>query len=225
MQRLFLMLLFTVFPAYAQTSIVFTWGTNPSDGDRWLPCSKSVKKMCRAGYTLTDVTATSAPIVITSSIPKDSYTYSLTPLPSPGLHTYNIVVNAKGAVGKALYSDPSTVTVDVPYMFSNPPSGFRAIATARNIVFMWAGSQNINPPVCSKKIKTACLIAYTLRDVTRPTEPVTISSSIGSVFSFTLDQLPESGTHTYSLVANGIDQNGTPRSSPPAIATVRVSGS
>jgi hypothetical protein len=223
MQRLFCMLLLTVFPACAQTSLVFTWAPNPSNADRWPPCSKSVKKMCRTGYTLIDVTAGSAPIVITSSIARDTSTYRLIPLPSPGSHTYNMVVNAKDGAGKAIHSDPSSVTVAVPYMFSNPPAGFKVIATARTIVFTWVGNQNKNLPVCSRKVKTACLIAYTLRDVTSPSEPVSISSSIGSVLSYILNQLPESGTHTYSLVANGMDQNGTPRSSTPAIATILVS--
>jgi hypothetical protein len=135
-----------------------------------------------------------------------------------------MVVNAKNGAGKAVHSDPANVTVAVPYMFSRPPAGFKAIATARTIVFTWVGNQNKNLPACSRKVKTACLIAYTLRDVTSPSEPVSISSSIGSVLSYTLNQLPESGTHTYSLVVNGMDQNGTPRSSTPAIATIPVSG-
>jgi hypothetical protein len=216
-------LLLTVFPACAQTSLVFTWQPNPSNADRWPPCSKSVKKMCRTGYTLTDVAATSAPIVITSSIARDTSTYRLVPLPSPGSHTYNMVVNARDGAGKAVHSDPYTITITVPYMFSSPTAGFKAIATARTIVFTWVSNQNKSLPVCSSKVK-ACLIAYTLRDVISPSEPVSMSSSIGSVLSSTLNQLPESGTHTYSLVASGMDQNGTPRSSTPAIATLRVSG-
>jgi hypothetical protein len=135
-----------------------------------------------------------------------------------------MLVNAKDGTGKALHSDPSTVTVAVPYMFSNPPAGFKGVATAKTIVFTWVGNQNKNLPVCSRKVKTACLIAYTLRDVTSPSEPVSISSNIGRVASYTLNELPGSGTHTYSLVANGMDQNGSPRSSIPAIATILVSG-
>ena len=223
MQRLFWLLLLTAFPACAQTSLVFTWGPNPSDAGNWPPCSKSVKKMCRTGYTLTDVTATLAPVVITSAIAQDAATYTLIPLPSPGLHTYSLVVNAKASTGKTVYSDPATVTVAVPYMFSNPPAGFKAIATSTRIVFTWVGNQNKDLPVCSREVRAACLTAYTLRDLTNASEPVSISSSIGNVLSYTLNGLPKSGTHTYSLVVSGIDQNGTSRSSTPAIATVLVS--
>jgi hypothetical protein len=224
MQRLFWLLLLTVFPACAQTSLVFTWGPNPSNAGNWPPCSKSVKRMCRTGYTLIDVTATSAPVVITSTIAQDSTTYTITPLPSAGLRTYNLVVNAKNSVRKVVHSDPAIVTVAVPSMFSNAPAGFKAIATSTSIVFTWVGNQNRNLPVCSSKVRAACLTAYTLRDVTNPSEPVNISSSVGNVLSYTLSRPPESGTHTYSLVASGIDQNGASRLSNPAIATVVVSG-
>ncbi len=80
MQRLFWLLLLTVFPASAQTSLVFRWAPNPSNAGNWPPCSKSVKRMCRTGYTLTDVTATSAPVVIISTIARrfyDLYNHSL----------------------------------------------------------------------------------------------------------------------------------------------------
>jgi hypothetical protein len=224
MQRLFWLVLLMAFPACSQTSLVFTWVPNPSNAGFWPPCSKSVKKMCRTGYTLTDVTATSAPVVITSTIAQDASTYTLIPLPSPGLHTYSLVVNAKKSTGKTVHSDPDTVTVGVPYMFSNPPTGFNAMATSTSIVFTWVGTQNKNVPVCSKKVKAACLTTYTLSDVTNASEPMSISSSIGNVLSYTLNQLPKSGTHIYSLVASGLDQNGTSRSSTPAIATVLVSG-
>jgi hypothetical protein len=224
MQRLFLLLLLMAFPACAQTRLVFTWGPNPSNAGNWPPCSKSVKKMCRTGYTLIDVTATSAPVVITSTIAQDASTYTLVPLPAPGLHTYSLVVNARASMGKTVHSDPANVTVAVPYMFSNPPAGFKAIATSTSIVFTWVNSQNKNLPVCSRKVKAACLTAYTLSDVTNASEPMGISSSIGNVLSYTLNRLPKSGTHTYSLVVSGIDRNGASRSSTPTIATVLVSG-
>ncbi len=202
----------------------FHLGAEPIQRLHWRPCSKSVKKMCRTGYTLTDVTATAAPVVITSTIAQDATTYAIIPLPSPGSHTYSLVVNAKNSMAKPVHSDPATVTVTVPNMFSNPPAGFKAIATSTSIVFTWVGNQNNSLPVCSKKVKAACLTAYTLRDITSPSEQVSISSSIGNVLSYTLNRLPQSGTHTYSLVASGIDQNGTSRSSTPAIATVLVRG-
>jgi hypothetical protein len=224
MQRLFWLVLLIAFPACAQTSLVFTWRLNPSNAANWPPCTKSVKKVCLTGYTLADVTATVAPVVITSSIAQDANAYTMIPLPSSGIHTYSLVANAKNKMGKPVHSDSATVTVSVPYMFSKPPAGFRAIATLTSIVFTWAGNQNNNLPVCGKEVKAACLTAFTLRDVTNPSEQVSISSGIGNVLSFTLNRLPQPGTHTYSLVASGIDQNGTSRSSTPAIATVLVRG-
>jgi hypothetical protein len=223
MRKLLWLLLLTAFPACAQTRLVFTWGPNPSNAGKWPPCSKSVKKMCRTGYTLTDVTATSAPIVITSTITQDASTYTLVHLPSPGLHTYSLVINAKATMGKTVHSEPAVVTVVIPSMFSTPPAGFKAIASSTSILFTWASNQNKNLPICSMKVKIACLTAYTLRDVTNASAPVSISSGIGDVSSYTLNMLPKSGTHTYSLVVSGIDQNGTARSSTPAIATVLVS--
>lgn len=224
MQRLLWLLLFTVLPACAQTSLVFAWKPNPSNVFYWPPCSKSVKQMCRTGYTLTDVTAASAPVVLAPTIAPDAATYTLIPLPSPGLHTYSLVVNAKESKRQTVHSDPATITVAVPSMFSNAPVGFKATVKSSRIVFAWAANHNENLPVCSKKVKAACLIAYTLRDVSSPSEPVTISSSIGNVLSYTLDRLPGSGKHSYSLVVNGMDQNGISKSSSPAIATVLVSG-
>lgn len=224
MQRLFWLVLLMAFPAFAQTSLVLTWGPNPSNAFIWRPCSKSIKKLCRTGYTLTDVTAKATPVVITSTIAQDATTYAIVPLPSPGLHTYSLVVNAKDSLAKAVHSDPVTVTVTVPNMFSNPPAGFKAIATSTSIVFTWVGNQTKDLPVCSSKVKAACLTAYTLRDITTPSEQVSISASVGNVLSYTLNRLPESGKHTYSLVASGEDQNGTSRSSTPAIATVLVKG-
>ena len=224
MQKLFWLVFLTAFPACAQTSLVFTWRPNPSYAAYWPPCTKSVKKVCLTGYTLADVTATVAPVVITSTIAQDATAYTIIPLPSSGLHTYSLVANAKNRMGKPVHSDPATVTLSVPLMFSSPPVGFKAIATSTSIVFTWVGNQSNNLPVCGKEVKAACLNAYTLRDVTSPSEQVSISSSIGSVLSYTLNRLPQSGKHTYSLVASGIDQNGTSRSSTPAIATVLVRG-
>jgi hypothetical protein len=114
MQKSLWLLLLIAFPASAQTSLVFTWGPNPSNAFIWRPCSKSVKKLCRTGYTLTDVTATEAPVVISSTISQDATNYAIVPLPSPGLHTYSLVINAKDSMAKAVHSDPATVTVTIP---------------------------------------------------------------------------------------------------------------
>jgi hypothetical protein len=224
MQKVFWLVFLAVCPAWAQSSLVFTWGPNPANAGIWPPCSRSVKKMCRTGYSLTDVTAVSAPVVITSTIANSASTYTLIPLPSAGVHIYNLVVNAKGSNGMTVYSAPATVKVTVPSMFSKPPAGFKAIATPKSIIFTWDGNQKKALPACSRKVRAACLIAYTLSDLTNTSEPVSISSKIRNKRKYTLNRLPASGTRTYGLVARGRDQDGKLKSSTPAIATVRVSG-
>jgi hypothetical protein len=224
MQKVFWLVLLTVFPAWAQSSLVFTWGPNQANAGIWPPCSRSVKKMCQTGYSLIDVTAASAPVVITSTIANSASTYTLVPLPSAGVHIYNLVVTAKGSNGMTVYSAPATVKVVVPSMFSNPPAGFKAIAGPKSIVFTWDDNQKKTLPACSRKVRAACLIAYTLSDRTNTPEPVIISSKIGNTFKYTLNRLPASGTRSYGLVASGRDQDGNLKSSTPAIATVLVSG-
>ena len=223
MQRLLWILLLTVFPACAQTGLVFTWQPNPSNADRWPPCRKLVKTMCRTGYTLIDATNSSAPLVISSTIAPDATSYTVIPLPSAGVHVYDLVVDARVGRKGSVQSSPATVTVVVPDMFSNPPAGFEAKATPAAILFTWLGPK-VNVPACGREHKVACLIAYSLSDVTNPSQPVSISSDIAGVLTFNLNRLPPPGQHAYSLVVNGRDQNGLVRSSAPAVATVIVNG-
>lgn len=223
MQKLVWLVLFVAFPACAQKSLVFTWGPNPSNVFIWRPCSKSVKKLCRTGYTLTDVTASKAPVVITSTIAPDATTYAIVPLPSPGSHTYSLVVNAKDSMAKPVHSDPATITVTVPNTFSKPPVGVKATATSTSIVFAWVGDQANSLPVYSEKMKAACPTVYTLPDETSRSEQGSTSSSIGNILSCRLNRPPQSSTRTYSLVASGIEQDRTSMSSTPANAIVLTS--
>jgi hypothetical protein len=78
--------------------------------------------MCRVGYTLTDVTTTSAEVLISSAIAEDALTYTLSPLPSAGLHIYSLTIDAKGISGALVHSTPATVKVDVS------PPGFARLA-------------------------------------------------------------------------------------------------
>jgi hypothetical protein len=222
MRRLCWLLLLTFYPGFAQTSLVFNWHPNPSNFANWPPCSKARKKMCQTGYSLSDITVASAPVLIDAAIAQESTTYTVTPLPSAGPHTFSLVVNARNSSGKPVQSEPASVKVSVPYMFSITPAGFRAEATPASVVFSWAGNSNGKLQMCSEKVKTACLSSYTLLDVTSPSNPVSISASIANVSTYTWPKAPQPGERIYSLVANGIDQSGSSRSSPPARATILV---
>lgn len=114
MNKLVWLICLATVPVWGQSRLVFAWKANPSNAKTWPACSKSVKTMCRTGYTLTDVTTTSAPVVISSTIAEDALTYTLTPLPSVGFHIYNLVVDGVGSSGAAVHSTPATVKVDVP---------------------------------------------------------------------------------------------------------------
>ncbi len=110
---LLLLFLFTA-PAWAQSRLVFAWQSNPENTASWPPCSQMVAKRCRTGYALTDVTKPSAPVIVNSSIAQDASTYTLTPLPKPGLHVYNLTINARGSAGAAIQSAPATVRLALP---------------------------------------------------------------------------------------------------------------
>jgi len=114
MSKLFWLIFLVTTPVWAQSRLVFAWKTNPANLRSWPACSRLVVKMCRIGYTLTDVTATSAPVIISSTIAEDALTYTLSPLPSAGLHLYNLTIDAKGSSGVVVHSAPARVKVEVP---------------------------------------------------------------------------------------------------------------
>jgi hypothetical protein len=111
--KLLSFLLLVAASAGAQSRLVFAWNANPLNAG-WPTCSKLVVKKCRTGYTLTDVTKASAPFVVSSTIARDASTYTLAPLPEPGLHIYNLIINARGSAGAAVQSAPATVRLAVP---------------------------------------------------------------------------------------------------------------
>jgi hypothetical protein len=123
MNKLFWLIFVVATPVWAQSQLVFAWQTNPANARTWPACSRRVVKMCRVGYTLTDVTTISAQVVISSTIADDALTYTLSPLPSAGLHVYNLTVDAKGSSGALVHSTPATVKVEVP-----PPGSHARLA-------------------------------------------------------------------------------------------------
>ena len=79
MKIVFRLVFLVAVPVGAQSSVVFSWSHNPLNNGIWPVCSTSVKKMCQIGYTLTDVTTASAPVLISSTIAANALTYKLTP--------------------------------------------------------------------------------------------------------------------------------------------------
>jgi hypothetical protein len=109
--------------AVAQTSIVFTW-TNGNTGSTALPvCPATSPKACASGFTLSmDGTQIAGP----SSIGPTVTTYTQTPLPAVGSHSYSIVMNGFDATGAAIQSTAATATVNVPApVVIPPPTGLK----------------------------------------------------------------------------------------------------
>jgi hypothetical protein len=103
-------------------SITFTW---TGDGNpTWPACSTTVTTSCLTDFTLSDIT--NAPVVISSTIPESVLTYTLSPLPAVGSHTYSLFISGKDQSGNAVSSSPVTTTVAVPSLTLSPPTGFSA---------------------------------------------------------------------------------------------------
>jgi hypothetical protein len=114
MNKLLILICLATTPVWAQSRLVFAWKTNPADAAAWPPCNRFVVRTCRTGYSLTEVTTASAPVLISSTIAADALTYTLSPLPSAGLHIYHLVVAGKGSSGTPVQSAPATISVKVP---------------------------------------------------------------------------------------------------------------
>jgi hypothetical protein len=91
-RNLFLGLLLAAAPAFAQSysKVVFTW---TAGSPLWPACSGTVTTSCTVGQTITDITVPATPVVISSTISATALTYTETPFPSPGVHTWSLVVN------------------------------------------------------------------------------------------------------------------------------------
>lgn len=127
MKHLIKLLFLFAIPAMAQTAIVFTW-TNGNTGSSAYPaCTSTVTKSCVTGFTL--MMDGSTTVAGPSSIGPTLTTYTQTPLPAVGTHSYVLTMNGFDGVGNAIVSVGSnmvSVTVPAPVTL-NPPTGFKAV--------------------------------------------------------------------------------------------------
>jgi hypothetical protein len=118
--------------AQAFKQITLSW-TNPnSPANGWPNCAFTatppVATICVQGFTLTDITTPTAPVVLQPTcLGPASTSFVIAPLPSVGSHTYSLVTNGLGSTGAANNSAPSTVTVSVPAPSPSGPSSIIAI--------------------------------------------------------------------------------------------------
>src|ERR1700689_1566614 len=100
MRRLLLLiaLALTSSAALAQRSVQFTWapGSNPG----WTPCTSGT--YCLTGFTLYEIT-TGTPVLMAHTL-QTTTTYTLTPLPSKGSHSYELVQDGIDGAGAAVQS-------------------------------------------------------------------------------------------------------------------------
>ena len=96
------------------TQLIFSWVPNPANATNgWnASCSATVKTSCVSGYWLLETTNPANPFI--AGIPAYAKTYTLTPLPSPGVHTYALQANGINAQGAMVHSTKALVTVTVP---------------------------------------------------------------------------------------------------------------
>lgn len=120
----FLVFLLLAIPgvALAQSKVVLTWA-NGNTGASALPaCPATNPISCVSGFRLS---MDGTQIAGESAIGPTVTTYTQTPLPAPGSHSYSLIMVGFDAVGSAIASSAATGTVNVPAPVTlNPPTGF-----------------------------------------------------------------------------------------------------
>ena len=83
---------------WGQKTILFSWtpGSNPG----WTACSSG--NWCLTGFTLYEIT-TGIPVAV-AQIPQTSTTYTMSPIPSNGSHSYELVQTGTNGNGSAVQS-------------------------------------------------------------------------------------------------------------------------
>jgi len=126
-----LLMLATVPLLAAQTpNVVLTWQPNPANATAWPNCGANgaaPQTTCIVSTGVTDITSLSSPVVLTTTIPAATLTFTLATVPSPGSHSYVVFYEAKDQSGNAVLSaNSNTATVTVPSSTPNPPVGLAA---------------------------------------------------------------------------------------------------
>jgi hypothetical protein len=125
LKRLLWLLLLAASPALAQSnSVTFTRQANSAWATSWPACSTTVTTDCLSGFTLSDITNATKPVVISSTIAPTALTYTQTPAGAAGSHTYSLVVNGKDQSGNPAASTPVTSTATIPSNTPPPPVNF-----------------------------------------------------------------------------------------------------
>lgn len=127
---LILIPLLLALPGMAQNPVL-TWQNNPlNTSTTWPACGAGTaapQTSCIVSTGATDITSLSSPVVLTTSIPYTTLTYTLTTLPSAGSHSYVVFYEAKDQSGNSVVSaNSNTATVTVPSSTPNPPVGLAA---------------------------------------------------------------------------------------------------
>lgn len=118
----FLVFLIFTIPAMAQSKVVLNW-TSGNTGTSALPaCPATSPASCAKGFVLSmDGTV----IASESTLGINATTFTQSPLPTVGSHSYSIIMTGFDALGAAIASSPATATVNVPAPVTlNPPTGF-----------------------------------------------------------------------------------------------------
>lgn len=84
--------------SFGQASVGFTWNQGASPG--WATCPSS--SQCLSGYTFYEIT-TGTPVPL-ASIPQTGTSFSISPPPSIGSHTYQVAQDGIDSTGKPVQS-------------------------------------------------------------------------------------------------------------------------
>jgi len=123
--RILLLLMLFSSVAVAQTKVVLTWTTGNTGSKKLPACTVSAPKHCVYGFTLKmDGVQIAGP----AKLGVLATTFTQTPLPAKGTHTYSLVMNGYDVVGNALASKADVTTVNVPTITVIPqPTSIKAV--------------------------------------------------------------------------------------------------
>lgn len=125
MKYLALLLLALPAVAQAQSKVILSWVSGNTGSSALPTCPATSPASCVSGFSITmDGTQIAGP----SALGPTATTFTQTPLPSVGNHTYSLVENGFDAGGKAIASTAVTASANVPAPVTlNAPTGFKVV--------------------------------------------------------------------------------------------------